>query len=76
MECNDQSPPDNAIQEQPRGRLLTDKDLATRWGLSVKTIRNWRCKGLGPGHLKLNGAVRFRLVDIISFENENFRSST
>ena len=39
--------------------LLTDVELASRLGISVRTIRNWRLTGDGPGHLKLGKSVRY-----------------
>lgn len=53
--------------------FLTDVQLALRWGISVKTIRNWRADGIGPAHVKLNGAVRYRLTDIIDYERARTR---
>lgn len=60
--------------------FLTDVQLAARWHVSVKTVRAWRTKGIGPRYLKLSavgrGAVRYRLVDIAEYETAQLRHST
>ena len=58
------------------GRFLTERLLAERWAISAKTIRNWRSNGLGPPHVKLNGAGRYELSDVVAFEQSRRRSST
>ena len=40
-------------------KLLTDEQVAERWGLKVQTLRNWRFQGRGPAYLKLGAAVRY-----------------
>lgn len=36
---------------------LDENELATRWGLSVKTLRRWRQESLGPVFCKLGARV-------------------
>ncbi len=55
---------------------MTEADLSDRWRISKKTLANWRSAGLGPLHIKLNGAVRYRLTDILAYEQSNTRRST
>lgn len=56
--------------------LLSDKDLADRWGLSVRTIKSRRAAGLVPKSVPLGRrggfgqGVRYRLEDVIAFEKE------
>ncbi len=51
--------------------LLTEHDLAARWQLSVHTIRKYRRQKRKPEPIKLSPkAVRYRLDDIIQYENE------
>jgi Fe2+ transport system protein B len=45
-----------------------EKALAKRLGMSVKTLQNWRHKGVGPKWEKIGRAVRYRLRHIIAFE--------
>lgn len=44
-------------------RLLTDKEVATGFGISVALLKRWRCYGGGPTYIKIGGpkgrAVRY-----------------
>ena len=48
--------------------LLNEVEVAQLLGVSVRTLQEWRQKGLGPPYLKLNerkrGAVRYDPGDI------------
>ena len=43
-----------------RPGLLTAKDVARMLAVSEKAIYKWVSKGLGPPHIKLGSALRFR----------------
>jgi len=47
---------------------LTQKQLAARWSISGASLERWRCDGIGPKFLKIQGHVRYRLVDIEEYE--------
>lgn len=49
-------------------RYFDEKDLAKRWGMSVKTLQNWRTKGIGPKWEKIGRSVRYRLRVILAYE--------
>lgn len=49
---------------------ITDKELAERWNLHLKTIQKWRRRGKGPKFIKLGIAVRYRISDIVKYEEE------
>jgi len=55
---------------------LSQSDLARRWNLSPQTLERWRSEGSGPKFLKLHGGVRYRLEDIVAYEQACLRSST
>ena len=58
-------------------RLALDEyELATRWGLSVRTIRRWRQEHLGPVFCKLGARVTYLISEIEAFERRNARHST
>lgn len=60
----------------PSDRLLAPDDLHKRWGVSKGTAANWRSAGKGPRFIKLgNGIVRYRLSDVIAFEDAGLVSS-
>ncbi len=45
-------------------KLLSKDEAAARLNLSPTTLADWRCKGIGPTFVKLNGAVRYIDGDI------------
>lgn len=56
--------------------LLTEFDLARRQNRSVKTIRNQRVLGGGVPFIKIGRLVRYRLSNVIAWENARLHSST
>ena len=69
-------------QEAAEAALLTDAGLAKRWSVSARTIKRWRAAGKTPTSLPIghNGGfgqgVRYRLDDVIAFEDEKKKSAT
>ncbi|MDH1380693.1 helix-turn-helix domain-containing protein [Comamonas aquatica] len=55
---------------------LTENELATRWGLSVKTLRRWRQEQLGPIFCKLGARVTYLISEVEAFERRVSRHST
>lgn len=55
---------------------LDENELATRWGLSVKTLRRWRQERLGPVFCKLGARVTYLIAEIEAFERRVSRHST
>lgn len=49
-------------------RHLTQAELAERWQVSQRTLMRWRALGVDPASLRLNGRIRYRLVDVLAFE--------
>lgn len=60
--------------EQPN--FLTDQQLASRWGISPKTLRNARVRGGPLPHVRIGRLVRYRLSDVESYEASRTRTST
>lgn len=54
----------------PTGKtLLTTRELAERWGLSPRTLRNWRAADYGPRWVKLNGKLaHYPMNEVIRWE--------
>jgi predicted DNA-binding transcriptional regulator AlpA len=70
-----------AADSQSRGgafddRLLTEKEVAARQGRSVKTLQNQRLTGEGIPYLKLGRSVRYRLSDVLAWEEAGLCLST
>lgn len=57
-------------------RVLTENELANRWGISPKTLQRWRTEGRGPHYMKLSKRVVYPLDVIIKFERHALYAST
>jgi len=44
--------------------LLTTAELASVLKVKPQTVREWRCKGYGPTHVKMAKDVRYRPADV------------
>ena len=56
--------------------FLTEKQLASRHQRSVKTLRNARVTGSYIHFVRLGRTVRYRLSDVIAYEQANLVCST
>jgi Helix-turn-helix domain len=56
--------------------FLTDEQLAARWQIAPKTLRNARVTGRLIGHVKIGRSVRYRLSEIVAYELQNSKRST
>jgi len=51
--------------------MLSEQDLANRWGISVRTLQDWRYKKTGPEFIKFSGwTVRYPLKAVIGYEEK------
>ena len=48
---------------------LSRRELADRLGLPVKTLAEWASKGTGPRYAKFGKHTRYKLGDVIEWEN-------
>lgn len=55
---------------------ISEQELATRWGISPKTLQRWRSEGIGPKYLKLSKRVAYPMDEILIYESNALRSST
>ena len=56
--------------------LLSEAQVAERFGFSRRTLQNWRQTGLGPVYVKAPKRIYYRLSDIENFIEANLRRST
>jgi hypothetical protein len=63
-------PPDSGF---PR---LNEKQLAGRWGVSVRTLQAARVRGSGVPFVRIGRSVRYRLEDVLAYEQGRLRTST
>ncbi len=57
----------------PMSALMTPAELARRWRITTRTLERWRIAGTGPAWLLLNGTVRYRSEDVLTFERARTR---
>ncbi len=55
---------------------LTEKELAQRWSMSVKTLQARRQQGQPPAYIKILRSVRYPIKIIEAYEADSLRSST
>jgi predicted DNA-binding transcriptional regulator AlpA len=73
--CNYWSKPMDMFQLSKK-IALNENELATRWGISPKTLQRWRCEGRGPKYFKLSKRVSYPIDEILAFEFESLHEST
>ena len=56
--------------------VMTEKHLAERWQVSLKTLRRWRLDGEGPVWHKLFRQVRYHDTTPTSWNSSNEARST
>ena len=53
-------------------QFLTTYELAARWRKSQRTLENLRTNNKSIPYYKINGSVRYDLLDVIEYELKNF----
>jgi excisionase family DNA binding protein len=56
------------MQENSADKWISRQELAERLGVPVKTPGEWASKGSGPRYAKFGRHVRYRLGDVIDWE--------
>ena len=56
--------------------LLTERQVAEHFGLTIHALRAWRHRGGGPVFAKLGSAVRYRPADVEAWVAANLVTST
>ncbi len=51
-------------------KLWTPGEVAERYGLTPKTLRNWRSLGIGPRSIKAGSKVLYRESELARWEAE------
>lgn len=58
--------------EMTEDRWLTRPQLAERLQLPPKTLDEWAARGVGPRYARIGKYSRYRLSDVIAWENKQF----
>lgn len=65
------------LEQVPLESALTEEQAARVIGVAVKTMRNWRVKGIGPPWVAVGPKlVRYRPQDLRAYQEANLRRST
>ncbi|PWE30588.1 hypothetical protein DDZ14_14975 [Maritimibacter sp. 55A14] len=56
------------IGQEAEFGFLRERELASRWRISQRTLQRWRTEGSGPAHVLIGGSVRYRMADVLAFE--------
>jgi hypothetical protein len=54
--------------------FLDQKQLARRWGVSPRSVERWRYRGVGPRWTRIEGRIRYRLIDVETYEEARLSS--
>jgi predicted DNA-binding transcriptional regulator AlpA len=50
-------------------KQLTEKDLATRWSVTTRTLQGWRKTGAGPKFIRIGErSIFYRAADVEAYE--------
>lgn len=55
-----------------REKHLSPDDLAERVGVPVATVYQWNSRGDGPRFMKIGRHARYKLADVIAWENSRY----
>lgn len=58
------------MQHTQRAAMLTPMELAERWKVPIRLLATWRYEGRGPRYIKIEGSVRYRLDDVLAYEDK------
>ena len=64
------------LEERIEEVFLTERQLAARHQRSVKTLRNAHVYGGYVKFIKIGRSVRYRLSDVLAYEQANLQRST
>ena len=65
--------PRDAAESAEDERHLSPEQLAAREGVELATVYQWNSRGGGPPFMKIGRLVRYKLADVIAWENAQYR---
>lgn len=54
-------------------QLVAETPLAVRWSISKRTLQRYRAEGFGPPYIEIGGSIRYRVQDILDYEERHRR---
>jgi transposase len=69
---------DNEVMSAPDGSadILSEDQVAARYQVSPRTVRRWRYKRTGPAYFYAGRHVRYRLADLLTWEQQRAAADT
>lgn len=61
----------SVLEKKMHYPVMTERQLAARWKISLKTLRRWRSDNEGPTWHKLFQYVRYHEADVLDFERQS-----
>ena len=61
----------SVLEKKMHYPVMTERQIAARWKVSLKTLRRWRLDSEGPIWHKLFHHVRYHQADILEFERQS-----
>ncbi|UYV35782.1 helix-turn-helix domain-containing protein [Rhodobacteraceae bacterium D3-12] len=61
--------------DDPQGYISEGK-LAHRWQMSRRTLQRWRQYETGPTFYEIGGSIRYRVADVLAFEEARRKGAT
>ncbi|MFN3262123.1 MAG: helix-turn-helix domain-containing protein [Pikeienuella sp.] len=60
---------DENAQRRPGAlAFMTERELASRWRVSARTLQRWRAERYGPPWTNIGGSIRYGMADVLAFE--------
>jgi hypothetical protein len=66
----------NEMTEIVSDKIMTTKEASKYLSLTATTLKKYRHKGIGPNYLKIEGAVRYKLSDIVHYIHSKAQGTT
>ncbi len=64
------------IEQRAPGSFVSETDLARHWAISGRTLQRWRKMRKGPAFSIIGGSVRYRVQDILDYEQRHDTGGT
>ncbi len=67
-------PTNNAVKQFPIPELVDTRKAAEILGRSAATLKRWRCEGIGPDYIEIEGRVRYDVAVLLDYIRKNTRT--
>ena len=64
---------DSSVPEGSDTVFLTERALAERWHLSMRTLQRWRAGRRAPDHLVIGNRILYPVARVLAFEQRRMR---